>query len=242
MYTVFVKEIRSFLSSLIAYVVIVVFLLTIGLFMWVFPGYNQFDSGYANMDSLFNIAPWVFIFLISAITMKSFSEEKKSGTIELLTTKPLTDWQIVLAKYFASVILVIFSLLPTIIFYYSVYKLSNPVGNVDTGAIMGSYIGLFFLGAVYVSIGIFSSAISDNQIVSFLVSIFLCFFIYIAFNLLSDFNLFGSYDVFIEWLGIDSHYQNISRGVVDSRDVLYFVSIITIFLWGSKSVFSSRKW
>jgi len=242
MYSVFVKEIRSFLSSLIAYVVIIVFLLAIGLFMWVFPGYNVFDGGYANLDSLFNIAPWVFIFLISAITMRSFSEEKKSGTIELLTTKPLTDWQIVLAKYFASVVLVLFALIPTIIFYISVYKLSNPVGNLDTGAIMGSYIGLFFLGAVYASIGIFASAVTDNQIVSFLVSMFLCFFLYQAFSLLSDFKLFGTYDRLVEWFSIETHYKNISVGVVDSRDVLYFVSVIVMFLWGSKTVFGSRKW
>ncbi|MCX6187535.1 MAG: gliding motility-associated ABC transporter permease subunit GldF [Bacteroidetes bacterium] len=236
------KEIRSFLSSLIAYVVMIVFLIAIGLFMWVLPDYNVLDLGYANLDTLFDMAPWVFIFLISAITMRSFSEEKKTGTIEILTTKPISDLQIILGKYFASVVLVLFVLLPTLLYYYTIYQLGAPKGNLDSGAILGSYIGLFFLASAFAAIGIFSSAVSDNQIVSFILSMFLCYCFYNVFDLFADFKLLGSYDSVVASLGINSHYQSISRGVIDSRDVLYFVSLILAFIWATKMVFGSRKW
>src|ERR1041385_7483383 len=163
MYSLFVKEIRSFLSSLIGYIVIIVFLLAISLFMWIIKGNtNVLDSGYANIDTLFTVAPWVFLFLIPAITMRSFADEKKSGTIELLLTRPLTDLQIILAKYFAGFILVLISLLPTLIYYYSVWKLGIPQGNIDSGGTWGSYIGLLFLGSSFVAIGIFASSLTDN--------------------------------------------------------------------------------
>ncbi|MEI6880860.1 MAG: gliding motility-associated ABC transporter permease subunit GldF [Bacteroidota bacterium] len=242
MLTILKKEIRSFLSSLIAYVVMIVFLIAIGLFMWVLPDYNVLDLGYANLDTLFDMAPWVFIFLISAITMRSFSEEKKTGTIEILTTKPISDLQIILGKYFASVVLVLFVLLPTLLYYYTIYQLGAPIGNLDSGAILGSYIGLFFLASAFAAIGIFSSAVSDNQIVSFILSMFLCYCFYNVFDLFADFKLLGSYDSIVASLGINSHYQSISRGVIDSRDVLYFVSLILAFVWATKMVFGSRKW
>lgn len=242
MYTIFKKEIRSFLASFIAYVVMVVFLIATGLFLWVLPDYTLLDLGYANLDTLFSMAPWLFIFLISAITMRSFSEEKKSGTIEVLTTKPLTDLQIIIGKYFAGVALVLFTLLPTLIYLYSVYQLGSPKGNIDMGAIWGSYLGLFLLAACFVSIGIFASAITDNQIVSFIVSMFLCYSFYSLFDLLADFNLLGSYDSVVASLGIQVHYQSISRGVIDTRDILYFISVILAFIWGTKTVFGSRKW
>ena len=182
MFTLLKKEIRSFLSSLIGYIAIGVFLLLISLFMWWIKSdsgssanLNVLDSGYANIDSLFIIAPWVFLFLIPAITMRSFSEEKKTGTIELLLTRPLTELQIVLAKYFAGVILVIVSLLPTLIYFYSVYQLGYPKGNLDTGGMWGSYIGLLFLGAGFVAVGTFASAISENQVIAFIMSLLLCF-------------------------------------------------------------------
>ena len=236
------KEIRSFLSSLIAYVVFIVFLIAISLFMWVLPNYNVFDMGYANMDTLFSMAPWVFIFLISAITMRSFSEEKKSGTIEILTTKPLSDMQIILGKYFAGVLLVLFSLIPTLLYFYTIYKLGLPVGNIDSGATWGSYLGLLFMASCFVSIGIFSSAITDNQIVSFIVSMFLCYVFYNVFDLFADFKMLGSFDSLVASIGINSHYQSISRGVIDSRDLLYFISFITVFIYATKTVFGSRKW
>ncbi|MES2781017.1 MAG: gliding motility-associated ABC transporter permease subunit GldF [Bacteroidota bacterium] len=242
MYSILKKEIRSFLSSLIAYVVMIVFLVAIGLFMWVLPEYNVFDMGYANMDTLFSMAPMVFIFLISSITMRSFSEEKKSGTIEIITTKPLSDMQIILGKYFAGVVLVIFSILPTLIYFYTIYQLGATKGNMDIGATWGSYLGLLLLASCFVAIGIFSSAITDNQIVSFIVSMFLCYSFYSIFDLLANFNLLGSYDSVVAALGINAHYLSISRGVIDSRDLVYFLSFITAFIWGTKTVFSARKW
>ncbi|MBL6730993.1 MAG: gliding motility-associated ABC transporter permease subunit GldF [Bacteroidia bacterium] len=230
MLSIFKKEIRSFLSSLIAYVVIVVFLLIIGLFTWVFADGNVLILGHANLDILFFMAPWVFTFLISAITMRSFSEELKQGTFEILSTKPITDIQIILGKFFASVALVIFALLPTVVYVYSIYKLGQPQGNLDMGATMGSYIGLLLLGASYVSIGLFASVITPNQIVAFILGLFLCFFFYVGFQQLSNLSLFGSYDSFVQNLGIQLHYDSISRGVVDSRDLAYFVSLIFTFI------------
>lgn len=237
------KEIRSFLSSLIGYVVIGVFLLLIGLFMWIFPGeWNTLDTGFANLDTLFVIAPWVFMFLIPAITMRSFSEEKRTGTMEQLLTRPLTDFQIIWAKYLSGVLLVIFALIPTSIYYLTVYILGEPQGNLDSGGILGSYIGLVFLGGSYVAVGLFTSSITPNQIVSFLVSALVCFFMYTGFQSLGSFDLFGPLDNFIIKLGIEDHYTNMSRGLIDSRDVLYFLSFIATFLLLTRTVLQSRKW
>ncbi|MBL7836973.1 MAG: gliding motility-associated ABC transporter permease subunit GldF [Bacteroidetes bacterium] len=236
------KEIRSFLSSLIAIIVIVVFLIANGLFLWVFKETNILDQGYANIDPLFELAPILFIFLISAITMRSFSEEKKNGTFETLTTKPVTDLSIILGKYFAGLIIVVFSILPTLIYYYTVDRLAFPAGNVDTGAMWGSYMGLLMLSAGYVSIGMFASVITDNQIVSFIVSMFLCFFFYSIFEYLSSFDFLKNSEFYIEWLGINHHYRNISRGIVDTRDIIYFLSLIVFFIWLTKIIFNSRKW
>ena len=242
MWSVLKKEVNSFLSSLIAYITIMVFLLAIGMFTWIVPGMNIFDNGYANLDTLFSMGPWIFIFLVSAITMRSFSEEKKAGTIELLSTKPLTDWDIILGKYFAGVLLVLFSLLPTLLYFYSIYQLGAPKGNIDIGATWGSYTGLFLLSSCFVSVGIFSSVITSNQIVSFILSMFLCFFFFIVFDLFSDFRLLGSFDHVIEYLSINTHYDSISRGVLDSRDLIYFFSFIALFLGFTKWIFSGRKW
>ncbi len=242
MYSIFKKEIRSFLSSLIAYVVIIVFLLIIGLFTWVFAEGNVLAMGYSNLDVLFFMAPWVFIFLISAITMRSFSEEIKQGTFEILSTKPITDFQIIMGKFLASVVLVIFAILPTLLYFYSVYQLGLPKGNIDIGATWGSYIGLVLLGASYCSIGIFASAITPNQIVAFILSMFLCFFIYVGFQQLSSLSLFGSWDSFVQSLGIQLHYDSISRGVVDTRDLVYFGSLMSVFLGLTYIVLGSRKW
>lgn len=242
MISIFKKEIRSFLSSLIAYVVIVVFLLIIGLFTWVFADGNVLVLGHSNLDILFYMAPWVFTFLISAITMRSFSEELKQGTFEILSTKPITDTQIVLGKFLSAVTLVVFVLLPTLVYAYSIFRLGSPIGNIDTGATMGSYIGLILLGASYASIGIFSSVITPNQIVAFILGLFLCFFFYVGFQQLSNLSLFGSYDSFVQSLGIQLHYDSISRGVVDSRDLAYFMSLIFIFLSLTLLALRGRKW
>lgn len=243
MLTLINKEIRSFLGSLIGYIVIVVFLTTTGLIMWVFPGAtNVLDSGYANIDTLFYIAPWVFMFLIPAITMRLFAEESRTGTIELLLTKPLTDFQIVLAKYLAGFTLVLFSLLPTLVYFYSVYQLGNPVGNIDVGGTVGSYLGLLFLGGVFVSIGVFASAITNNQIISFIVAVFLSFFCYVGFESISTLPFFDGIAHVIVKLGINEHYISMSRGVIDTRDMMYFFGTIALFLIFTKTVLSSRKW
>lgn len=246
MITLLIKEIRSFLSSLIGYIAIAVFITGIGTFMWLVPsesaGSNILDNGFANIDPLFILAPWVYLFLIPAITMRSFSEEKKTGTIELLLTRPLTELQIVLAKYFAGLILVIISLLPTLIYYYSVHQLGYPKGNLDTGGMWGSYIGLLLLGAGFVSVGIFASAISENQVVAFIMAVLLCFITYVGFDFIAASGLFGKYDAFVKALGMNEHYVSMSRGVIDTRDVIYFVSIIAFFNLLSNLVLKSRKW
>lgn len=243
MYALFKKEISNFLNSLIGIMVVVIFLLVTGLFLWVFQSdFNIMSFGYANLDSLFILAPWVFLFLVPAVTMRSFAEEKRTGTMEMIFTKPLSDWQIVLCKYLAGVVLVLFALLPTLVYFFSVYRLSLPVGNVDIGGIWGSYIGLFFLSAAFVAVGIFCSSITNNQILAFLLSVFLCGFLYIGFDMVYSMDLFGSVDLFIQHLGIASHYNSLSRGVIDTRDVLYFISIIVLFLSMTKLVLSSRKW
>ncbi|MFH0896072.1 MAG: gliding motility-associated ABC transporter permease subunit GldF [Bacteroidota bacterium] len=243
MYTLLKKEINTFLGSLIGYIAVIVFLLINGLFLWVFPlDFNILNGGFANIDGLFMLAPWVFLFLIPAITMRSFADEKKVGTLEILMTKPLSDLQVILAKYLAGLILVLFSLVPTLIFFISVYQMGDPVGNIDMGGTWGSYIGLLFLGGAFVSIGIFSSSLTDNQIVAFILSVFLCGFVYIGFDFIYGLDLFGRFDLFIKDLGINSHYTSISRGVIDSRDLLYFLSLITFFVLLTKVSVQSRKW
>ncbi len=236
------KEITSFFSSLIGYISIAVFLLILGLIMWVFPDYSILNYNYASLDQLFTIAPMVFMFLIPAITMRTFAEENQSGTIEWLSTKPLTDYDIVIGKYLACVVLLILALIPTLLYYYSVYQLGAPVGNIDSGQVMGSYIGLFFLGASFIAIGIFASTLSKNQIVSFVIACFLCFVFYYAFYFLSKLPVFfGRYDDLVEQLGIDFHYTSISRGVIDTRDIIYFISVIAIFLILSKTALQKSK-
>jgi ABC-2 type transport system permease protein len=237
------KEIATYLSSLIGYVVIAVFLLITGLFLWIFQGeFNILDSGFSSIEPLFFISPWVFMFLIPAITMRSFAEEKRSGTIELLFTRPLTDLQIISAKYLAGLLLVIIAILPTLVYYITVYKLGSPVGNIDSGGTWGSYIGLLFLAAGYIAIGIFASSITNNQIVSFLFAAMMCFFMYTGFSSLASFELFGSLDNKIIKLGIQDHYNAMSRGLIDTRDVVYFIALIAIFLILTRTVLRGRKW
>jgi len=242
MFAILRKEINSFLNSLIAYIVIGVFLVVTGLYMWFFPQSNVLDFGYADLQPLFSIAPWVFLFLIPAITMRSFAEEKKAGTIELLLTRPVTDLQIILGKYFACLLLVLFALLPTLIYYVSVYYLGEPKGNIDSAGVFGSYIGLGFLAAVFTSIGIFASSISKDQIISFIVAVLLCFIVYTGFDMLASIDVWGKLSYFISYLGIQYHYETISKGLIDSRDVLYFVSVSALMIVATKLVLESRKW
>lgn len=219
------KEIQSFFSSSIGYLVIGIFLIVCSLFLFVFPGeFNILDSGFADIKPFFNLAPWIFIFLIPAITMKSFAEEKRQGTLELLLTRPIGFNALILGKFFGALLLVILAILPSILYVITVYQLGNPVGNVDLGATLGSYLGLIFLAGCYTAIGIFSSLLTKNQIVAFIVAVFLCFLSYFAFE------GFSGYNYGLEYLGISYHFQSISRGVVDTRDVIYFLSFIFLFL------------
>lgn len=243
MFTLLKKEINGFLNSLIGYIVMIVFLLMLGLFLWIFPmQFNILDNGYANLDGLFLLAPFIFLFLIPAITMRSFADEKKSGTLELLMTQPLTEMQVVLAKFFAGLILVIIALVPTLIYYLSVYLLGLPAGNLDSGSIWGSYVGLLFLGAAFVAIGIFASSLSDNQIVSFILAVFISFFVYMGFEFIYTFVLSGKVGLIIQSLGINAHYSSVSRGVVDTRDLIYFISVVALFIMLTKLKLESRKW
>lgn len=235
------KEIRGFLGSLIGQVVVVVFLLITGLFLWVFPD-NILDMGYADLGPLFFIAPWVFLFLVPAVTMRSFSEERRTGTIELLLTKPLTELQLVLAKYIASVVLVLIALLPTLVYWYSLNDLAMPRGNLDNGGIIGSYIGLFFLASSFAAIGVFASAITENQVVAFMVAVFIAFFLFIGFDLIASFDVFGALEGPIKAIGIQDHYASLSRGVLDLRDVIYFVATIGVFLLLTRTALQSRRW
>jgi ABC-2 type transport system permease protein len=203
---------------------------------------NTLDMGFANMDTLFLISPWVFMFLIPAITMRSFAEEKRSGTIELLFTRPITDFQIVFAKYLAGWTLVIIALIPTLIYYFTVYRLGNPPGNLDSGGTWGSYIGLLLLASAYVAIGMFASSITNNQIVAFLLAALISFFMFTGFQSLGSFDLFGPLDEVIKSLGIQEHYTSLSRGLIDSRDVVYFIALNAVFFALTSTVMKSRKW
>ena len=239
---ILVKEINGFLNSLIAYVVISVFLTAIGLLMWVFPDTSVLGYGYAEMSTLFTLGPYVLMFLTPAITMRMFAEEKKSGTLEFLFTKPLTDWDIILGKFISSWLLVGFAIAPTILYYVTLHQLSSPVGNIDTPGIAGSYIGLLLLGGLFTSIGILSSSITSNQIVAFVIAVFGCFIFYSGFDALSGLSMWAAYSNFIEQLGITYHYNAMSKGLLDSRNLLYFGSAIALILLLTKTKLGSRKW
>ena len=236
------KEFNSFLNSLIAYVVIGVFLTAIGLLMWVFPETAVLNYGYADMETLFALGPYVFIFLIPAITMRSFAEEAKGGTLELLLTKPLSDWDIILGKFLACFLLVVLSLLPTLIYYFSVYALGNPPGNIDTPGVMGSYVGLLLLGAVFCAIGVFSSSITQNQIVSFIIAAFLSYLLFAGFESLSLLDVSSERALVVKELGLLYHYDALSRGLIDSRNLVYFGSVIAMMLLITRINLGARSW
>lgn len=243
MWAQYLKEIRGFFSSVTGFMVIIVFSLLNSSFMWIFKGDNNvLESGYATMDSLFSLAPWLFLFLVPAVCMRMFAEEKKSGTLELLFTRPLTEWHIVLAKFLAAWTLILIAILPTLVYFISVYMLGSPVGNIDVGGVWGSYIGLLFLGGIYASIGVFSSSLTDNQIVAFIIAVLLSFLFYVGFDLISTVFSQGQISHFVERAGIDFHYQSVSRGVVDSRDLLYFAGLGFILLYATRFVLLRRKW
>ncbi|TDE00993.1 gliding motility-associated ABC transporter permease subunit GldF [Flavobacterium hiemivividum] len=229
MKAILLREIKSFFGSPIGYLVIALFLILNGLFLWVFEGdYNILNTGFADMSPFFTLAPWILIFLIPAVTMRSFSDEKKQGTLELLLTKPLSIWQIVNGKFLGSMLLIVMAIIPTFIYVEVISSLGMPEGNLDMGSTIGSYIGLLFLISAYSSIGIFTSTLSDNQIVAFIVAVFLCFFFYFGFEGLAS--LTPSFSTFISAFGMQDHFKSMGRGVIDTRDLLYFTSITVLFL------------
>ncbi|HOP58522.1 MAG TPA: gliding motility-associated ABC transporter permease subunit GldF [Bacteroidales bacterium] len=243
MFAIFRKEISGFFSSLTGYIVIIVFLLVNSLFMWVFPGqWNILDSGYAGLDTLFFLAPWVFLFLVPAVTMKMIAEEKRLGTMELIYSKPVTEREIVYGKYLASVMLVILALIPCFIWYISVYSLGETPGNLDAGATWGAFTGLFFLAAIYASVGIFSSSLTDNQVIAFILAVLICFVLYAGFDSFAYLPGLKKVDEFVIRLGINEHYKSMSRGVIDIRDVAYYIAVATIFNEATRLVLLSRKW
>ncbi len=243
MLAIFRKEIRGFFSSLTGYIVIVVFLLVNSLFMWVFPGeWNVLDSGYAGLDTLFFLSPWIFLFLVPAVTMKMIAEEKRLGTLELLFTKPVTERGIVYGKYLASVALVLLALLPGVFYYVSVYLLGEVPGNIDKGGTMGAFTGLFFLAVVYASAGLFASSVTDNQVVAFIIAVLLSFFLFMGFDSFAYLPGLKKIDEVVINLGINEHYKSISRGVIDIRDIFYFLAVVLIFNEATRMVLLSRKW
>ncbi len=226
------KEIASFFSSAIGYLVIALFLIITGLFLWVFEGeFNIPSSGFADLAPFFQLVPWIFMLLIPALTMRSLSDEQKQGTLELLLTKPITILQLTLGKYFGALVLIILALVPTSVYVIAIYQLGNPIGNLDAGVTIGSYLGLLFLAGTYTSIGLYTSSLTDNQIVAFITSVFLCFILYYGLEGIADYNQLGNVDVFVKNIGIQSHYESISRGVIDSRDVIYFITLTIFFLF-----------
>ncbi|MCD8528756.1 MAG: ABC transporter permease subunit, partial [Chitinophagales bacterium] len=232
----------QFFGSLVGYVAIAIFLVLSALFTFVFPTTSVLESGFATLDTFFSNAPLFFLFLIPAITMRLFSEEYSTGTIELLVTKPISQLSIIFGKYLAALCITLLSLLPTLWYYFSISKIAAPAGNIDTGGIMGSYIGLMLLGAGFVAIGTFSSALSNNQIIAFLIGILLCFLFYMGFDFIAKLPVFmGTSDYFVERLGINSHYLSLSRGVIDTRDVVYFLSLIAVFLLLTQTLVGKKK-
>lgn len=242
MRAIFLKDLGSFFSSLIGYIVLIGFLLILGLITWVFPDTSILNNSYAQLDPLFAIAPLIFMFLIPALTMRSFAEEFNVGTIELLFTKPIQEWKLVIGKYAAYLSIVLLALIPTFIYYYSVYQLGAPQGNLDSGAIIGSYIGLFFLASVYVAIGLCASALTKNQISAFVVGCFFCFVFTWLFEFISGLPIFyGWIDDTIERLGINYHYSALSKGLVAFKNVIYFVSLTAYFLILTVFIIKSKR-
>ncbi len=241
MRSIFIKEINSFFSSIVGYVALLVFLVACGLFLWIIPEYSILNYGYASMDRFFEIAPWLLLLLVPAVTMRSLADEFRTGTIEWLSTKPLTDLDIIMGKYLATIALIIFALLPTLVYVYTISNLSLPDISLDSGAIIGSYIGLFFLAATFAAVGVFCSSLTANQVVGFLIALLACYLLYTGFEQLSKLPKFSEgIDYYLSMIGMEFHYNSISRGLIDSRDVVYFLSIIILFISLTRFSLSNR--
>lgn len=236
------KEFHSFFNTPVGYIILAIFCVGTGLFIWVFPGeYNVLDSGYATIDGLFVLAPWLFLFLSPAVTMHLIAEEKQQGTIELLTTRPISNWSLVIGKFLAAWSIMLVALLPALIWFLSIYILAEPMGNVDSGAFWGSFIGLIFLTSVYGAIGLFGSSITRNQITAFVVSAVISFTMLYGFELIGSLFTNGATNLYLKNVGIHAHYQSMSRGVLDSRDMLYMILTTTLFLFAAKTALTHKK-
>ena len=242
MIALFRKEISQFFGSLTGLLTIVLFLLVNALFLWIFSGdFNLLDFGFANMDSFFMLSPIIFLIFIPAICMRLFSEEFRSGTMENLLTKPIALWNVVFSKFLAANVLVLIAIFPTLIYFFSIYFLGETIGNLDIGGIMGSYLGLFMLSSAFIGIGVFASSISPNQVVAFLIAIVCNAIIYYGFDVLSSVSILQNWDLYISNLGIASHFSRMSKGVIDSRDILYFLSVCFLFLMLSKTTIQLKR-
>lgn len=233
------KEIDVFFSTPIGYLVIAVFLLVNGLFLWVFNGdYNILNAGFADLNNFFYLSPWFFVFIIPAMTMRSFSDEIRLGTIEILKTSPVSSWEIILGKYFGSLILILIALIPTLSYVYTITQLASTPGDIDFASIIGSYLGLMFLASGFTAIGLLASVLSSNQIVSFIIGVALSFVMYFGFQAMADLDLLPALS--IENWGMSARYRSMGRGVIDTRDVLYFVSVAFVFLYLTKLKFDQK--
>jgi ABC-2 type transport system permease protein len=242
MRALYLKEVKSFLSSIIGYVFILIYLISSGLFHWIISyNTNLLEGVEADLIPFFNLSPVIFLVLIPAITMRSISEERRTGTIELLFTRPISDIQILFAKYLASVTLLFIAIVPTIIYFFTMYYLGKPVGIIDVGATLTSYLGLLLLGSTFIAIGIFASSITSSQIVAFILAMFLCWLFFDGFNLLGSYNLLGEFDSIVRSFGITGHYDYIKKGIIDSADILYFISVIIFFLFSAMTILKSYK-
>lgn len=230
MLAIFRKEVNQFFSSPIAYIIMGVFLTAMGLLLWVFPDTNLLENGYADMGAFFNLTPYLMLFLVPAITMRSIADEVKGGTLEWLLTKPVSRWGVAGGKFLASWLLVILTLLPTLLYYVTLYQLGSPVGNIDSAGVFGSYIGLVLLAGVFVAIGLWASSFNDNQVVAFVLGVFFCFLLYAGLSSLAGLNALGGAAYYLSWLALDEQYRALGRGVLDSRNVVYLVSLIVLFL------------
>jgi len=242
MRALYLKEINSFLSSIIGYVFIIIYLITSGLFHWILSYHTNLLEGVeSDLLPYFNLSPYIFLILIPAITMRSIADEKRTGTIELLFTRPISDLKIILAKYFAGVTLLMIAIIPTMTYFISIYYLGKPIGIIDVGATLTSYFGLVLLGSVFVAIGIFASSLTNSQIVAFILALFLCWIIYDGFQILGNYNQFEDLDYIIQYFGISYHYDSIKRGLVKMSDLVYFFSVIVLFICAALLVLKTNK-
>lgn len=241
MLAIFRKEINQFFSSPIAYIIMGVFLTAVGLLLWIFPDTSLLENGYADMGTFFNLVPYVMLFLVPAITMRSIADEVRSGTLEWLLTKPVSRWGVVGGKFLASWLLVILTLLPTLIYYVTLYQLGSPVGNIDSAGVFGSYVGLFLLAGVFVAIGLWASALNDNQVVAFVLGVFFCFLLYAGLSALAGLSIAGNFSYYVSLLALDEQYRSLGRGVIDSRNVIYLISLIFLFLFLTANGLKSTK-